>query len=471
LNTNATISLPIPRIGDGAFLPYAGMVVVLAMLFGGAARQGLWPDAIVQLAALPLLPWALFRLAPSTLGRAGQSALVLLCAVVAWPVMQLVPLPPTVWSLLPGRAEIAAAYAAAGMAAPWIPVSLDAAATWRALLSLLPAVAIFLATLALDQRKRRVLIALILTTAFVSVLLGLLQTMGGPESPLRFYAITNRERAVGFFANANHDAAFLCATIPFIAAWAIGLVLDRRDGRTVGLILLVLLLIVVVIGVALTRSRAGIALMLIAGLGALLLAWRDSRGRSSRRLVQIAIGGNAVAVLLAFQFGFLALMQRAEESAVIEDIRWPVAAVTGQAAIANMPFGTGFGTFVPVFERFAPRSLVMERYVNHAHNDWLELWMTGGVPAMLLLLGFLVWFAVAGARPWRAAAPDAPVFDRALARAATIVITLALVHSAFDYPLRTAAFSVVFAVATAYLARPWLGGQGRGLAPDQPARV
>ncbi len=145
-----TLSIPLPRAATDAFVPYTSVVVVLAMLFGGAARQGLWSDALVELAALPLFAWALFKLTPSQLGRGGQGAIVLLCAILALPLFQLIPMPPFLWSSLPGRGEIASAYDAAGMTLPWLPISLDPSATWFGLLSLLPAAAIFLATLSVS---------------------------------------------------------------------------------------------------------------------------------------------------------------------------------------------------------------------------------------------------------------------------------------------------------------------------------
>ena len=449
MRTNAAVSITLPRVATDAFLPYTSFVVILAMLFGGAGGYG-WSDAVVELAALPLLAWALFKITPSQLGRGGQWAIGLLCAIIAWPLLQLIPMPPSLWSGLPGRGEIASAYEAAGMTLPWLPISLYPSATWLGLLSLVPATAVFLAMLSLEQRSRRILIVLIFIVIFASVLLGMLQIIGGPSSPLYFYENTNLGRAVGFFANANHNAAFLYSGIPFAAAWAIGLVRDHRRNRAIGLALLVLLILTIIIGVAVTQSRAGMALLFVAGLSGLLLAWRYDRGQSGRRLLFFAIGANLVALLLAFQFGFVELMQRAEGQG-IEDLRWPVAQVTSQAAIANLPFGSGFGTFVPVYEKFAPRTLLAESYVNHAHDDWLELWLTGGAPAIVLAVGFLAWFAASTFRLWSSGQPDGPVLDLALARAASIVIGLLLLHSAMDYPLRTAALSVLFAIACAYL--------------------
>jgi O-antigen ligase len=338
------------------------------------------------------------------------------------------------------------------MALPWVPISLNPSATRLGLLSLLPATAIFLAVLSLGQRSRRILIVLIFIVAFASVVLDLQQTWDGPESPLRFYTDTERFRAVGFFANSNHNAAFLYSAVPFAIAWAIGLVLDHRRNRAIGLALLALLTLTIIFGLTTTRSRAGLALLFVAGLSGLLLAWRHDRGQS-RRLLHFAIGANVVALILAFQFGFVAFMQRVEGQG-IADIRWPVARITSQAAIANMPFGSGFGTFVPVYDHFAPRTMLAETYVNQAHNDWLDLWLTGGVPAIVLIIGFLTWFGVSTSRLWSGNQAEGPVLDLALAEAASIVIVLLLLHSVVEFPLRTPTLSVLFAMACAFLIQP-----------------
>jgi O-antigen ligase len=453
LRTNAIVSVPLLRVATDLFLPYTSFVVVLAMIFGGGGNQD-WSDAIVQLAALPLLAWALFRLNPSQLGRAGQWAIILLCAILALPLLQLISMPPSIWGSLQGRGEIASAYEAAGMAPPWLPISLDPTATWLALLSLLPATAIFLAMLSIEQRSRRFLILLLLVIVFASTVLDLLQTMGGEGSSLRFYAFTTLDRAVGFFANPDHNAAFLYSAIPFAVAWAIGLVLDHRRNRTMGLASLMLLILTIIIGVAATQSRAGMGLLLVASLSGILLVWRHARGQSSRRPLRFAIGGTVVALILAFQFGFVPLMKRVETTQGFEDLRWPAARITAQAAMANMPFGSGLGTFVPIFERLQPRTLVQAVYVNHAHNDWLELWLNAGVPAIVLTIGFLTWFAAASTQRWRDGRLGAPVLDLALAQAASIVVILLLLHSVVDYPLRIPALSVLFAIACAYLIPP-----------------
>ena len=133
-------------------------------------------------------------------------------------VLQLVPLPPGIWSVLPGRDTVAQFYTVAGMALPWQPLSLSPGETWRAGLALLPALALFLATLTLSRAERQVLLVVAVVIGLISVPLGILQVLGGDESELYFFQYTNPGSAVGFFANANHYAAFCYMLIPLSAA-------------------------------------------------------------------------------------------------------------------------------------------------------------------------------------------------------------------------------------------------------------
>ena len=145
-----------PALGTIGEVAYAGLVllvVFVALIFGGGTRQGLWSDALAQIVSLPLLAVAFFRLKalPSSQLRLP---LFLIFAAVVVPVLQLVPLPPQVWTILPGRAEVAEAFRAAGMSLPFLPISLEPLTTLRSVFSLLPAVAVFLGVFCLRRADR-----------------------------------------------------------------------------------------------------------------------------------------------------------------------------------------------------------------------------------------------------------------------------------------------------------------------------
>jgi O-antigen ligase len=84
--------------------------------------------------------------------------------------------------------------------------------------------------------------------------------------------------------------------------------------------------------------------------------------------------------------------------------------------------------------------------VPHAHSDYLELALETGVPGLVVLLLFLIWWGRAAWSAWtRPGADD-------YARAAAIASAAILVHSLVDFPLRTAAIGAVFAMCLALLA-------------------
>lgn len=417
---------------------------------GGAARQGLWSDAVVQIYSLFVLGLIAARWQGGML-QLSLLSMALLGGLVLLPLLQLVPLPAFLWSHLPGRGAIASDYAAAGMPPPWLPVSLTAERTWRAALSLLPGFAMFFATLALDAKGRRGLSLLIVVLAMASVLLGLAQIAQGSASPLRLQSTTNA--SVGFFANRNHYAALLCCAIPVTATWLIVPMLDRQPQRIVVLAVSVVVYASLLVGLAGAQSRAGIFLGVLAGLGSVGLAFVQRR-RFARFGALIIGGAWLIGLLLIIQYAVLGILGRFEQD-LLDDFRLEIARVTLKAIMAFQPFGSGIGTFDAIYRMFETPEVLLQPYVNHAHNEWLELALEGGVPAIILLAAFLVWFGSASLSLWRRQPADVANLDLALARAATIIVTVLVLHSTVDYPLRTTALMVLFGWACALLADPF----------------
>jgi hypothetical protein len=98
-----------------------------------------------------------------------------------------------------------------------------------------------------------------------------------------------------------------------------------------------------------------------------------------------------------------------------------------------------------MFEK--PQDLFSHAYVNHAHDDILELWLESGIFGIALMGAFAAWFVSRAIRIWRYAAVGVNEFDRSLARAATIAVALIVIHSFLDYPLRTGAMTALLAFA------------------------
>ena len=162
-------------------------VIVASLTLGGGARNGRLSDAILQLLAIPLLLFALWRLFETPLTKQMRIAFWFCLVIAVLPLVQLIPLPPWLWTALPNRQMSAEAFDLTGQAVPWMPISVSPHRTWLSALSLLAPLAIFIGTLLLGYRERRWLSLVILAVGILSVFIGLIQVAQGPESPLRFY--------------------------------------------------------------------------------------------------------------------------------------------------------------------------------------------------------------------------------------------------------------------------------------------
>jgi hypothetical protein len=159
----------------------------------------------------------------------------------------------------------------------------------------------------------------------------------------------------------------------------------------------------------------------------------------------------------------------------LQDSRITFARLTFKAASAHMPFGTGMGTFVPVYTMFEqPEDVQAERYVNRAHDDFLEIWLEAGVVGIALIGTFVIWLGLRCFKLWRRSPPiGAREVDVSLARAATVVVGLLMAHSVIDYPLRTDAMMAFLAFACALLVAPPVGARDelRAGAPESRPRT
>ena len=108
--------------------------------------------------------------------------------------------------------------------------------------------------------------------------------------------------------------------------------------------------------------------------------------------------------------------------------------------------GSGVGSFVDIYQRFEPITTIEQTYVNHAHNDYLELALETGVAGVILILLFILWWWRAAWNAWRG--PNENVY----ARAATIASGALLIHETVEYPLRSPAIAALFAFSIGLMA-------------------
>jgi O-antigen ligase len=438
-------------------LPFAvcALVTVSSLVLGGGARSGYLSDAILQLLSIPPLLVSLWQLLRTQAGvrRTNPSfkgGLIFCAGLVGVPLIQLVPLPPAIWEMLPNRQVVVEAFELVGGDLPWMPISVSPEATWLSALSLIPPVAVFLSTQLLSYAERRLMSLLVLAGGLISVFLGLVQVAQGSSE------------AAGFFANKNHFAALIYALIMLAACWVTEAVFrartsfNRKVHDTTGvaaLVMTVAIIVVLLSAEAMVRSRAGLALTILAVIGAFALAWKEWR-TVSRGTAGLVVGGIALICLFVGEFTLYRLMERFADDP-LADSRLTFARNTFTAAMDYMPFGSGIGSFVPVYATYErPSDTVANVFANHAHNDILEMCLEAGVLGIVLTGIFVVWMLKTSVEIWRSATFGSCDIDLWLARSATIIVLLIAFHSFVDYPLRTAAITAVVAFACGLLVAP-----------------
>ena len=420
------------------------VLLAFSIVAGGASREHALRLALVELAALPLLVIGAGRLIRTGLWREHPFALGLLAAIAAIPLIQLVPLPPAVWTALPGRDEMVLALELAGLQPSWVPLSVTPDLTWRAFLALLPPAAVFLTVLGTNHTFSVRLIAVYLIAAIVGVLLGAAQLASGGER-LYPWETTSAGSVTGFFANRNHLATLLLSCLPFAAVLGAATLRRRSESRW-ALWFGALFMGLVVVGLAAIRSRAGVILFGPVAIASLLAAWiAAGRGRPGPALMGLA-GVIAAAVGAVALFALPPILARFDVQSAPEGRfeGWPI---VSDAAQAWLPLGSGVGSFDAVFRSVEPLEQLDPTFFNHAHNEYLETWLEAGWPGVILIIAVLAWF---GRRLWSAwKAP--PSRERDVQRAASIALVVMMAHSAVDYPLRTLTLACLFALCAAIL--------------------
>ncbi len=389
---------------DG-FEPFAFYLLAAILLFAPLIKGGNRPLPLMalELAAVLLLAYPLLR--PDRSQQLPAGLLPGLALLMLLPLLQLLPIPFSLWQTLPGREVYAGALSAFGTKTDTHPLTLLPMATEVAWLALLPPFAVLLATLRLSEAALKKCVYLFIAMATVQAIIALVQFGGGATTTFRT-SLTDIGTGVGTYVNRNHLAGMLAMALPL----SLGLLASRigRAGRSLhyrsrGLlrrlagslnptrinqtVIFSAISIVVLLGAIFSRSRTGIMLaMLGIFLAAIVFGFRIGNRRSTNLVTVFSVIGLALAV----EVGLAPVLERFSASAALEDARWSIFSSSITAMGQFFPFGSGLGTFPDVYRRFQPAEI--ELFVNHAHNDYIEyLFEGGGVAAVVILLGLFVY--------------------------------------------------------------------------------
>lgn len=424
----------------------------LVALTGGSARSDVQSLVILRPAAVFVFGIALTNCNGGHL-REHKILFGIVAAIWVLLITQLVPLPAAFWHALPGRGLVADISAVYGATEVIRPMSMDSEATRNALFSLFTPTAVLLLAISINKEERFLLLPVLIIITVCSGLWGLLQLTSDPEGSLFYYRTTNNGAAVGFFANRNHQAMLLACLFPMLATFAS--TMDRSGDKSkirggiaigVGAVAVPLLLV--------TGSRAGLVIGGLSLLASLILyrtntALKEKGAAGRNSLLPVSTG---IAALLLV--GATIWLSRAE--AVMRllgsngdgDLRLGIWSHVWQILTSYLPWGTGVGSFSTIFKSGEPNDALGFNYVNQAHNDWVDIFVTSGFPGILLLavaaicLGFAAWSALRARGSGR---------NVRIAKLGALIVIIYAVGSLADYPLRAPFSAVIFCVAVVWM--------------------
>lgn len=411
-----------------AFFGAAAFLVASLLFGGGAATPGVPYVGIIFVGFLCgiclLLPQSrLFKLdLPSVAWLVAGLVLLI-------PLLQLLPMPPSVLSQLPGREAETAIRQLAGAADQSFPLALAPAVNWQLTGALVILGAFSLVVARLNGVDRNRLVMVLMAVAGVEFVLGMIQfSTGGTVGDI--FGNTHRGWLLGTFANRNHASLFFACCI----LMSLNLMPPQRpddrvrssSARYAIAGAAMLLFFVAVLG---TGSRTGLLLTLVA------LAFVGAHILKDRSISKWVWGGGAAAAVILI-VGLLSSARGRQVvdrfSSVGDDQRWSIWHNTLALIQSYLPWGAGFGTFTGLYNRVESVAELNAAYVNNAHNDYLELLLEAGLPggiALILVIALLALAVIRGMKLPRGEARQHVILGGG-------VVLLIALHSLVDYPVR-----------------------------------
>ena len=428
----------------------AALLAGAALLLGGGGTPAPVSELLLQCFAV-LVVAALVLLSPRGFPyiRVDRRAWLIALLVLAVPAIQLAPLPAGLWHRLPGREVEMQALRLVGLEDSWQPWSMAPRRTLAALLVLVPAVAMLLQAASLNRGGRALVVAIIAAIGGLSLIVGAGQLAAGEGNAFRFYEGDLRF-IDGFQANHNSAAdVLLIALVAVAAALREYVELNPKTRLAIPhrLVIVAGSSALLGMGVVLTASRAGMLLLPVALAGVVAIAWPWLIAWL-RPLLRIALAATAVSVIavvaLARTHAAERVMSRFAFAGEPRPALWNDALF---AAWQHFPWGAGVGAFVPVYLAVERLDLVDTAVPNRAHNDYLELFIEGGLIGVLALLAIAAVLALlirAGVRRPAGGSRGQFVF-------AVTALALIALHSIVDYPLRSMSLAFVAAICAGLL--------------------
>jgi len=392
---------------------------LLALVLVGAVWFGaVEPEIKPLFASLALVLGAVVLLTAPVHDRPGRGWLLVALAFPLWLGAQVVSLPSGVVGVLsptaarwwrelwPGPLTACDGSSLVAATPPgWLTLSVDRYSTWPFLFIASAALVVFLASRASfggDRPAQRRVLGVVAVFTAIESLYGLLQWRSARPLVLWLEKEAYLESATGTLINRNHFALMLYVGLGCTLALALDSpsrrAAESRDpGREIARsATLAFLAGLQIFAILATKSRAGLAGMLMVGVVglALLVGRKERRGQRAVALLLVAM-----LVLPALYLAGPALLER---HAAIGD-EWTAEAGRGAVwratlrMVADFPLvGSGGASFGEAFRRY--RTEEIRAFYDYAHNDYLQVLAETGLPGLVFALLPVLLVAVPVAR-------------------------------------------------------------------------
>jgi O-antigen ligase len=379
----------------------------------------------VELAASLLLAIGLSGLIDGDYPPLARPALILLGLICVVPIVQLIPIPMAYWRELPGHALPAEILRAADISRSAHSLSLTPQLTRLGALTLIVPAAIFIAALNIGPAGRDRILLILICFAFGSAVLGVFQVAAGGGLNLGIYRQVHDGYPIGFFANRNHEGDLLLIAIPACA----NCIHSTRWSLNVKRLAMTGAVSFFTFAVIATQSRTAAALLPISLSGAVFV-W--VKGVRDKRVWAVTAGMAIVFIASCIVIEWTPAGQQLAQrfGSIGEDLRPRIWQGSWEAAKNFWPIGSGIGSFVSSYQMFEDLDSVNDLWVNHAHNDYLEIVLETGAAGAILIAAYGIMLS----RELFRTPSEHGIRQRYTAIA---IILILLIHSINDYPLRT----------------------------------
>lgn len=314
-------------------------------------------------------------------------------------------------------------------------------------------IAFFLAyVVSQDARRKRQIVMAIVALGSFEALYGLVQYLTGWQRIFTYTKKYDLDEATGTYINRNHYAGFLEMVLPFALALALYEFGKRYKGQPETLSKLrrlaarpnlqkftLWLFMASLLFAALFYSRSRMGMISASTSILVILGILLSKKKAGLPLCASFL---VVSISLALWIGpgpivnrFQGIPEEYAQNSRLSIWRDTVALIRQHPWI-----GTGFGTFPIAYT--AVQTTFLGQFVNHAHNDYLELASDLGIPAGFGLVLSLVWLLARAVRISRIAKDH---YDRFLALGCVGGMVAILLHSLADFNLYIPANCLLFA--------------------------